>query len=83
MRNDGQVDNEIGRLTAQLRRLRWNDSRLVIKEQITVLTLRLTVAQVQKRYSSADTSADVLTACDATARWLAEEQGVTRPSGGQ
>jgi hypothetical protein len=90
MRNDGQVDNEIGRLTAQLKRLRWNDSRVVIKEQITVLTLRLTVAQVQSRYCTDETSAeyrpsdaDVLTACDAAARWLAEEQGATRPSGGQ
>jgi hypothetical protein len=88
MRNDGQVDNEIGRLTAKLKRLRWHDSRVVIKEQITVLTLRLTVAQVNMRYAVDETSAehrpndaDVLTACDAAARWLVEEEGVTAPSG--
>jgi hypothetical protein len=87
MRNDGQVNNEIGRLTAQLKRLRWNDTRVVLKEQINVLTLRLTVVEVQRRYAIDETSAeyrpsdaDVLTACDAAARWLDEEEGVTAPS---
>lgn len=90
MRRDAQVNNEIARLTAALKRPHWNrDARGLMNEEIKVLTLRLTPKQVEDRYYVDETAEeyregdnDLWVALDIVARWLDEEEGVKPPSAG-
>lgn len=92
MRTDAQVNHEISKLTSALksRRYGFNDeTRATIEEQIKVLSLRLTPAQVETRYYVDETSSEyrdgdnlLWTDLDGTARWLAEEEGSEAPSAG-
>jgi hypothetical protein len=82
MRSDAQVDNEITRITAIVRRTRTSrEARAVLMAQVRVLTLRLTPEQVRHRHYHHG-SQDLWMALDAVARWLVEEPGVKAPTAG-
>jgi hypothetical protein len=76
MRKDAQVNNEIARLTAALKRHSLSrEARWTLREQIDVLHLRLSEDGVRDRYQG-DALIDMLK----VAAWLDEEEGATAPS---